>query len=253
VTTALVTGAAAGIGREFALQLAARGDNLVLVARDTERLEALAEQLRARHGTTVEVLAADLATQQGMDAVAARAAAEDRPIDALVNNAGFGLKQRFVGGDLEPELRMLDVMVRAVLVVTHAAVPGMVARGRGSVITVASVAAFLPGGTYSAIKAWALTFSRGLASELAGTGVTATALCPGFVHTEFHDRGDMNMSSVPGPAWLDAPRVVSDCLRAAARGRAVSIPSTRYRLVAAFLRHVPLAASQAVAGRRPRR
>jgi short-subunit dehydrogenase len=175
-------------------------------------------------------------------------------VDVLVNNAGLGVKHGFVGGDLDAELRALDVMVRAVLVVTHAVVPGMVARARGSVITVSSVAAFMPGGTYSAAKAWATTFSRGLSAELAGTGVTATALCPGFVHTEFHDRAGMRESDIPAALWLDAPSVVAECLRDAARGRTVSIPSRRFRLIAWGLRHAPLRASSIVAssGRRRR-
>jgi hypothetical protein len=241
MATALVTGATAGIGNAFARRLAADGHALVLVARDAPRLERVAATLRDAHGVQVEVLAADLSRPEDLDRVADRLRDADRPVDLLVNNAGFGVRGSFVGGDLGAELGMFDVMVRAVLVLTHAAVPGMVGRGRGAVITVASVAAFLPGGTYSAIKAWATTFTTSLALELAGTGVAATALCPGFVRTEFHGRAGLDMGAIAGWMWLDADRVVRDCLADVRRGRAVSIPSRRYRIMVAGLRHAPAA------------
>lgn len=232
-----MTGATAGIGNAFARRLAADGHALILVARDAARLEQVAATLRDAHGVAVEVLVADLSRPEEVDRVADRLRDTDRPVDLLVNNAGFAARGSFVGGDLGAELGMLDVMVRAVLVLTHAAVPGMVGRRRGAVITVASVAAFLPGGTYSAIKAWATTFTTSLAVELAGTGVTATALCPGYVRTEFHDRAGLDMGFVPGWLWLDADRLVRDCLADVRRGRVISIPSRRYRALVAVLRH----------------
>jgi hypothetical protein len=177
-------------------------------------------------------------------------------VDVLVNNAGFGLKEAFVGGDLVAQERQLDILVRAVLVLTHAAVGGMVERGSGTVITVSSVAGFLPGGPYSAAKAWATTFTQSLAAELAGTGVTATSLCPGFVRTEFHQRMGAAMRGVPARAWLDADRLVADCLRDVDRGRAVSIPSRRYKALVVALRHAPLRVLERVgrgrSGRRAR-
>ncbi len=248
--TALVTGATAGIGREFAVQLAARGHDVVLVARDVARLDALAAELRDRHGVAAEVLAADLATREGLDAVAVRVADADRPVDVLVNNAGFGIRGRFVGGDLAEEERMLDLLVRDVLVLSHAGATAMRARGRGHVVNVSSVASFLPGSTYAAAKAYVTTFTRGLAAELAGTGVRATALCPGFVHTEFHDRAGMNPGAVPEVLWLDADRLVRDCLRDMDAGRVVSIPSRRYTAVVTLLRHVPIRLADAVMARR---
>jgi len=239
MSTALVTGATAGIGNAFARRLAADGHALVLVARDVPRLEKVAASLTEAHGVPVEVLPADLADPDQLARVAERLRDPDRPVDLLVNNAGFGVHAPFVGGDLAPELSMLDVLVRAVLVLTHAAAPGMRERGRGAVVNVSSVAGFLPGGTYSAAKAWNTTFSQSLALELLGSGVTVTALCPGYVRTELHGRAGMDMSSVPSWAWLDADRLVADCLADVRRGRAISIPSRRYQTGVFFLRHLP--------------
>jgi short-subunit dehydrogenase len=240
VATALVTGATAGIGLEFSRQLAASGKDLVLVARDRARLDEVAEQLRARHAVEVEVLSADLADLAALETVADRLRDPDRPVDVLVNNAGFGLTRRFLTSDVTDELRHLDVLVRAVLVLSKAAAPGMVERGVGTVITVSSVAGFVPGGTYPAAKAWATSFTVALAGELAGTGVTAMALCPGFVRTEFHRRAGLTTKGIPGWAWLTAERVVADALADARRGRVISIPSRRYKVIVVFLRHAPL-------------
>ena len=240
IRTALVTGATAGIGNAFARALAARGAGLVLVARDAARLDAVAEQLRGEHGVDVEVLPADLAEREQLERVAARLQDGTRPVDMLVNNAGFGLKQPFVGGNLALEESAFDVMARAVLVLSHAALPGMVARGRGVLVNVSSVAGFMPSGTYSAAKAWATTFTMSLAGELAGTGVTATALCPGYVHTEFHGRADIRMGRLPEFVWLDADQLVAACLADVERGKSLSIPSVQYKLAVAAMRHLPL-------------
>ena len=240
IRSALVTGATSGIGNAFARALAARGTDLVLVARDAARLDAVAEELRTANGVAVEVLAADLADREQLERVAVRLRDAARPVDLLVNNAGFGLKQRFVGGDLATEERALDVMARAVLVLSHAALPGMVARRRGVLVNVSSVAGFLPSGTYSAVKSWTTTFTMSLAGELAGTGVTATALCPGYVHTEFHGRADIRRGRLPEFVWLDADRLVASCLADVARGRALSVPSVQYKLAVTAMRHLPL-------------
>jgi short-subunit dehydrogenase len=237
---ALVTGATAGIGNAFARALAARGTDLVLVARDAERLEGVAADLRARHAVDVEVLVADLAERDRLERVAERLRDRERPVDLLINNAGFTVKQRFVGGEVAAEERLLDVLVRAVLVLSAAATPGMVERRRGAVVTVSSVAGFLPSGTYSAAKAWATTFTLSLAAELAGTGVTATALCPGYVHTELHGRAGMRLDRLPEWLWLDADELVAQCLRDVARGRSISVPGRQYRLTVVALRHLPL-------------
>jgi short-subunit dehydrogenase len=242
-STVLITGASSGIGLAFARAYAERGCSLVLVAIDGDRLDEVAQGLRdrlapVRPEAVVETLTADLATTQGLDDVCRRV--RERPVDVLVNNAGFGTGRRFVGSDLEAEVRLLDVLARAVLVVTHAALEGMLERGSGRVVTVASAAAFLPGGSYTAAKAWAVAFSRGLAYELAGSGVTATVVCPGFVRTDFHRRAALDLSGLPRLAWLEADDLVARALRDVVRGRVVSVPTLRYRLAVAAVRHLPL-------------
>jgi short-subunit dehydrogenase len=237
--TACITGATAGIGLAFTEELAAEGSDLVVVARDTGRLQALANRLAAEHGISVEVLTADLATEAGCTAVMERLADASLPVDVLVNNAGFGVNQGFVGGSLAEEERLLDVLVRATLRLTHAALPGMVQRGRGTVINVSSVAGFVPMGTYSAAKAWVTVFTEGLGPELSETGVTATAVCPGFTHTEFHERAEMDMVFLPEWAWLDSRRVARDGLREARAGHAVSVPSKRYTSLALAAQYMP--------------
>jgi short-subunit dehydrogenase len=237
--TALVTGATAGIGAEFARQLAAQGHDLVLVARDQDRLDLAAAELKHRFGGAVEVLPADLADRDQCARVEARLAAVDRPVDLLVNNAGFGTGRRFTRSRLDDEERQLDVLVRAVLRLSHAAVPGMVERGHGGVVNVSSMAAWLPAGTYAAAKAWVTTFSEGLDAELAGTGVRVVAVAPGFTRTEFHARAGMDMAGVPDWLWLDADQVVRAALAALGTRRTVVVPGRQYRLLAGLARHAP--------------
>ena len=244
--TALITGASAGLGLEFAWQLATAKHDVVLVARDEERLRRLAAQLEAAAGVRAEVLPADLTDRAQVARVAQRLRSDEDPVGLLVNNAGLGLNQKFVGGDLEAEERALDIMVRAVLVLSHAAADAMVGRGRGAILNVSSIASLLASGTYSAHKAWVRTFTEGLAVEFKGTGVTATALCPGFVHTEFHERGRIDVSSYPEIAWLNAEDVVATALADVRRGAVISTPSLRYRTVAAAARLAPRSAIRAV-------
>ncbi len=239
--TALVTGATAGIGLSFARQLAAGGHDLVLVARDGERLGAVAAELGSAYGRQVEVVSADLSHRDQVQRVAERLADPARPVDLLVNNAGFGLRSRFVDGELADEERMLDVLCRAVLVLSHAAAGPMRRRGRGAIVNVSSVSGFTAMGSYSAAKAWVTTFSEALAGELAGSGVTVTALCPGFVRTQFHDRAGIRMSRLPAAAWLDSDEVVLACLDDVRRGRVVSVPSRRYQVVVGLASHSPRA------------
>lgn len=239
MTTALITGGTAGIGAEFARQLAARGDDLVLVARDGERLASFAAELEARHRVQVEVLVADLTDRAALAQVEARLADVDRPVDLLVNNAGFGVNQVFVGGDLDAEQQMLDVLVTAVMRLSHAALPGMVARGTGGVINVSSVASFIAGGTYSAAKSWVTVFSESIDRQLAGTGVTVTALCPGFTHTEFHQRAEMDVDHLPDWMWLDAPDVVRAALVDFGRGKPISVPGAQYKALSTVARYLP--------------
>ncbi|MGB4837300.1 MAG: SDR family oxidoreductase [Nostocoides sp.] len=209
MTTALITGATAGIGLEFATQLAARGHDLVLVARNRERLESGAQRLRTAYGVAVEVLPADLADRRQLATVAERVADPEREVAILVNNAGFGLKGRFLDNDIAAEEELFDVLCRAVLVLSQAAARAMASRGRGQIINVSSVASFIAAGTYSAAKSYVTVLTESLSAELSGTGVTATALCPGFVHTEFHERAGMRMGQLPAIAWVpgDTERV----------------------------------------------
>jgi short-subunit dehydrogenase len=250
MTTALVTGATAGIGYAFARRLAADGNGLVLVARDVPRLDEAAALLGREHGVPVETLPADLRDRAETERVAERLRDANRPVGILVCNAGFTVGKPFLETDIVEEERMLEVLVRSVLVLTHAAVPGMIARRRGSIITVSSVAGFLPAGTYSAAKAWATAFTVSLAGELSGTGVSATALCPGYVRTEFHRRAMLDASHIPEWAWLDADQVVGACLSDIRRGRIVSVPSLRYKSAVFVLRRLPLRFQEAVARRR---
>jgi short-subunit dehydrogenase len=253
VRTALITGGSVGIGRAFADRLAADGYRLVLVARDTARLDACAAELVERGAPDVAVLPADLLTDEGRARVEARLADAAAPIDLLVNNAGFGLASSFVDNPVEVEERLLDIHVRATLRLTHAALPAMLARGSGAVINVASTAAFVPRGTYSAAKAWMVLFTEGLAAELQGTGVTAMALCPGFTHTEFHQRAGVETADIPGWMWQNAPDVVEAALRDLRRGVPVSIPGARYKALIALSRVVPRSLSTRVGRSRSKR
>jgi uncharacterized protein len=239
MTSALITGGTAGIGRAFADEFAARGIDLVLVARDAARLEKVAAELRTAGAPDVEVLSADLSGAEGRALVEQRLADSERPVDFLVNNAGFGLGKGFTRTAVEQEDTLIEVHVRAVMRLTHAVLPGMIERGRGSVINVASAAAFAPRGTYSAAKAWVVMFTESLAAELHGSGVRAIAVCPGFTHTEFHDRADIETADVPGWMWLDAPDVVKTALRDLGRGVPVSVPGMQYKALTTLAAYVP--------------
>ena len=248
MSTALVTGATCGIGLAFARALADRGHDVVLVARTRERLDAVAAELTSRFGVATEVIVADLADRDELERVADRLRDASRPVEVLVNNAGFGLERGMLDSDVADEERLLDVLVRAVLVLSLAAVGPMRARGVGAVVNVSSVAGFAPLGTYSAAKAWVTTFTESLAGDLAGSGVTATALCPGFTHTQFHERAGMHVP-LPGVVWLDADALVRDCLADVDRGRVVSVPGAGYKAVQAVASFVPRPVLRAVSAR----
>ncbi|WP_164202846.1 SDR family NAD(P)-dependent oxidoreductase [[Micrococcus luteus] ATCC 49442] len=238
-TTALITGASAGLGAEFARQLAARGHHLVLVARDRTRLEQTAADLEQRYGTTAEVLPADLTDDAGVAAVVGRLRDATRPVTVLVNNAGSSLLRDFEQNSVQEEQEQLRLHCAAPLELVHAALPGMLERGAGRIINVSSIAAFLPRGSYAAAKAWLLMFSRWANLAYRTRGVTVTAVCPGLTHTEFHDRMGMDKAAVPSWAWLNAERVVREGLADNLRGKAVSVPSKRYKAVAAAARVLP--------------
>jgi short-subunit dehydrogenase len=237
--TALITGASAGLGEEFAWQLATLRHNLVLVARDAERLEALAAKLRSAAGVRVEVLAADLTKERELARVVARLKQPRRPVGLLVNNAGFGISETFLDTPVKDLVAMEKVMVHAVLVLSHAAAGAMVARGRGAILNVSSIAAHLASGVYAADKAWVKTFTEALALELRGTGVTATAVLPGLTRTEFHARAGFDYLTLPGVVWLTAGDVVARALADVRRGVVLSTPSLRYALFGQLARLLP--------------
>lgn len=243
---ALVTGGTSGIGATFARQLAGQGHDLVLVARDRARLEEMAHELRGM-GREVEVLPADLAERADVARVVARLEDDARPIDVLVNNAGFGMHSRSSDADSARHDMAFEVMMRAVRELSAAAARSMRARGTGRIINVSSTAGFITMASgYSAVKAWVTVFSEGLANELHGTGVTVTALCPGWVHTEFHDRAGISKGGIPSWMWLDADDLVRAALRDAGRGKVISIPSVRYKVLMWVVRHLPRSAVRAI-------
>ena len=223
----------------------------MLVARDEKRLNELAARLRSAHGVVVDVIVADLAIREQSQVVESRLSDSTQPIDLLVNNAGFGLNAFFAESQIDDEQRMLDVLVTAVMRLSHAAVPGMVARGQGAIINVSSVAAWIFGGTYSAAKAWCTVFSESLGRELSGTGVTVTAVAPGFTHTEFHERAGMNMDVMREWMWLNADDVARDALRASRKGRTMAVPGAQYKVASTLLQYLPTPLVRAVSGSRP--
>ncbi|MDI2099700.1 SDR family NAD(P)-dependent oxidoreductase [Ruicaihuangia caeni] len=241
---ALVTGASAGLGLEFARQLTDRGFDVVLVARDSSRLEAVAAELRGRGGRP-EVLVADLASRDGVDAVAQRLQASDRPVEALVNNAGMGVRGAFDRTSLGDQQALLNLLVTAPMRLSHAALGAMLPTRHGTIINVASIAGLTPRDSYGAAKAWVISFSRWAHVEYRRAGVTVTVVQPGFVRTEFHERMRVRDDTVPRWLWLKADRVVRAALRAADDGRMTCTPSLRYKAVAALVRVLPTRLSAA--------
>ena len=253
MATALVTGATSGIGAAFARLLAYEGYDLVIVARDADRLEATAAELRGPLGVLVEVLPADLVDDDQRGQVEARLSDAARPVDVLVNSAGIPTGRSFLGSEVDDEDAMLGLNIRAVLRLSKAVAPGMVERGHGAIINVSSVAGFLPSGTYSASKAWVTKFSEVLAVELGPKGVRVVGLCPGYVRSEFQQRAGISLRGLPDWVWLSADAVAADGWRAVRSGRVVVVSDRKYAAGIALIRHVPLnaiAAGLRVAKRR---
>ncbi|BBX98518.1 SDR family NAD(P)-dependent oxidoreductase [Mycobacterium lacus] len=251
---ALITGPTSGIGAGYARHYARDGYDLVLVARDVDRLKRLATELGGDAGN-IEILPADLAEPVDREKVTARLAAGVR---VLVNNAGFGVSGEFWTADPALLQAQLDVNVTAVLHLTRAALPAMLDAGAGTVINIASVAGLLPGrgSTYSASKAWVISFTEGLAGGLQGTGVGVHAVCPGFVHTEFHARAGIDMTKLPSFVWLEVDDVVRESLADIAAGKVISVPGMRYKALVSVGRVIPRrllrAATRRVGGGRGR-
>lgn len=233
---ALITGASAGLGREYAEQLARDGYDLVLAARSESELRQVAQDLAQEHHIHADVCVADLATQRGIDDLTT--VIDHTRIDVLVNNAGFGLKTSMLDSTADQLIASDMVMLRSVTLLSRAAAVRMRERGRGGIVNVSSLAAFGTYGTYSAVKSAALLVTEALAAELADTPVTVTAVLPGFITTEFHDRMRVRRAG-PSWLWLDTERVVAESLADARRGRIISVPSTRYKAVYAAAQLVP--------------
>jgi short-subunit dehydrogenase len=242
--TALITGASSGIGAAYARLLAVKGYNLILVARREERLAGLATELRERHPITAEVLAADLARSGDVKRVLRRITELD-DLDLLINNAGFGAPGAFAKVNLAPQLDMIRLHVIASVSLTRAALPGMIARQRGAIINVSSIAGLTPipgSATYSATKAYLNVFSEALQAELHGTGIKIQALCPGFTHTEFHDtpeHQDSGRPEIPESMWMSAAEVAEQSLSALNRNQVIFIPGFKNRLSAVVARSLP--------------
>ena len=240
MASALITGGTSGIGHAFAVEFASRGTDLILVARDADRLEKVAAELRETHGVEVETISADLAVRDDVMRVADRIEDPARPIDWLINNAGFGLHSTVLDrSEIDIQARAFDVMCLAVLILGGAAGRAMRARGSGRIVNVASTSAAIYTGNYSAVKAWARTYSTALQLELRGTGVTVTGLLPGWVRTEFHDRAGINASKLPGFVWIEADKLVRSCLADAEKGRIESIPDLKWKIAMFIGDHGP--------------
>ena len=236
---ALVTGATTGIGAAFAELLARESHDLVIVARDLPRLNARADEWRERFKVEVEVIQADLSRDEDIRRLELRLQNVARPIEVLINNAGFGINKSFTVSDISEEIALLDVLVTAPMRLMHAVLPAMKNRNTGTIINVSSVAGWIAGGTYSAAKSYLTVLSESLHTELRGTNVRVHALCPGFTRTEFHQRGKMKMGGVPSSFWLSAEEVVSAAWDASQKGKAISVPGRQYKVLSFISRFAP--------------
>jgi short-subunit dehydrogenase len=239
MATALITGATAGIGAAYARLLAKEGFDLVLVARDLPRLKGVAKELSKLYKIKAETIKADLTKPAQLAKVEKRLANNSKPIEVLINNAGFGLKDSFLVSNLAKEQELLDVLVTAPMRLSHAVLPGMIKRNSGSIVNVSSVASFIAGGTYSAAKSYLTVFSEYLHTELRDTNIKVSALCPGFTRTEFHARGKMKMSGLPNYMWTTVDQVVAKSWRYVKAGKVICIPGWQYMLLSSIARIAP--------------
>lgn len=247
----LVTGASSGIGECFAKELALQGRSLVLVARSTAKLEALAAELKAAHGVAVEVVTADLSLPDSADAVFSACRERGLEVDLLINNAGFGLIGSFAELDAKRVRQMVDLNVGALTDLCRAVAPGMIERKRGGIINVASTAAFQPGpkmAVYFATKAFVLSFSEALHEELKPYGVNVSCLCPGPTRTEFGEVAGFGGNGLFDKVAMEAPAVVAAGLRALDKNKAVVVPGLLNKLTANSGRFAPRSVVRKIAG-----
>lgn len=244
---ALVTGASAGIGAEFCRQLAAKGYQLVLVARRENKLQTIADELKASHGTNSLIITADLSRKDASLAIFRRLEEEHIAVDYLVNNAGFGLPGSFHVPDWQEHYDFIQLMMTAVCELTYYLVPGMRERGRGHIINVSSVAALIPSSAghtlYGASKVFLIKFTESLKLENETSGVKVTALCPGFTYSEFHDVNNTRstVSQLPSYMWLQSELVVREALDAMSKDKVISpvVPGRVYKTIVWINRYLP--------------
>jgi short-subunit dehydrogenase len=233
---ALVTGGSSGIGLAFARELAAGGYNLVLASRD-KNLEGAAQGLRVEFDVAVETLRVDLGSKSDLEKVERRLTDNGKPVEILVNSAGFVLHDSLINGDLEHQRAAFAVMAEAILVLSQTAAATMKQRGQGKIINIASTSAWLYAGNYSALKRWVVVYTQSLALELRGSGVSATAVCPGETKTDFHANGGLERPSIPNWLWCQPEQIARTGLRAAEKGKAVCVPTMHWRLFAWACQH----------------
>jgi short-subunit dehydrogenase len=236
---ALITGATAGIGAQYARLLAKEGFDLILVARNKNRLASTAKSLNKEFGVKVEILPADLTKPVLLEKVRKRLSDSRKPIEVLINNAGFGINKSFLVSNLSDEQGLLDVLVTAPMRLTHAVLPIMKERNSGTIVNVSSVASWIAGGSYSAAKSYLTVLTESLHTELRPTKIKISALCPGFTRTEFHERGRMKMNGLPNFMWLSAEEVVSKSWRDVNAGKVISIPGWQYLILSSISRFGP--------------
>ncbi|MDR1264651.1 MAG: SDR family NAD(P)-dependent oxidoreductase [Propionibacteriaceae bacterium] len=243
MATALITGGSVGLGRAFARRLARDGWDLVLASRDQDGLEQVASDLRSIHGVAVEVIRSDLSERGDSLRLAARLEDPDRPVDLLVNNAGFGIHDPLATCSVERLARAVEVMDLAPAILAAAAARAMRERGRGGIVNITSSAAVLRTGAYAAVKAWATVYSQSLAIELADSGVRVLAVMPGWIETEFHKRAGIQANAFPAAlkplVYVPADQVVDQALEALAKGKTTCVPTKRWAAAVWLARVIP--------------
>lgn len=237
--SALITGASSGIGKEFANQLASRGFDLVLVARDEARLNAVGQELSSKYGVKYQAVKADLSQLEEINQLSSRVKNKDIEVNLLVNNAGFGLNKAFHKSSPEEEKALLEVLVTAPLILTQAAISQMLENKKGHVINVGSVAAWITSGTYSAAKSWLHSFTESMHAQYSKEGIIFSTVAPGFTKTEFHQRANISMNSMPKWLWLEDKTVVNEAIKGVLKGKSLVVPGFQYKTLKVFADFMP--------------